>query len=117
MAITPEQQRSIDEDLLTQVNVDTVLKAAVIYQKHADDIDFAIAKANSELTLTPLGGDPISADAVLMFQPKIGAILDVHRAHAEELRAAVLALEGAARRYGYTEEQIARALRPDTLAP
>lgn len=110
MALTPEQERSINEDLLSQVNADNVLKAAQIYQRHADDIDYLLLKHKKDLVLQPCGDDPISADACRSFQPKIDHIVDTHRAHAEELRAAVAALERSAAAYGYTDQEIATAL-------
>lgn len=110
MALTPEQVRSINEDLLSQVTVDNVLKVAQAFQKHADDIEYVLLVHSKDLVLQPCGGDPISADACRRFQPKIDEIVATHRAHAEELRAAVAALERSAASYGYSDLEIASAL-------
>lgn len=109
MALTPEQERSINEDLLSQVNAENVLAAAALFQKQADDLRARLHGASQELQVGRCGGDPVSADAQRMFQARIDQIIRVHWAHHEELTAAVAALRAAARSYGHTDADIARA--------
>ncbi|OLM17685.1 hypothetical protein Ae707Ps1_1944c [Pseudonocardia sp. Ae707_Ps1] len=110
MSMTPEQQRSIAE-LVAQVHVDNVLQVAALLRKQADDIEEAITSNSQRLQVIACGGDPISRDARDSFQRKIDAIVDVHWAHHDELRAAVDALHATARGYGFTDADIERTFQ------
>lgn len=112
MPLTPEQHRSINEDLLSQINVDNVLKVAVVFQQHADEIEEILLRTRMDLVVGLCGDDPISAEARASFQAKVDHIRAVHEAHAEELRAAVAALRRSASTYGYTEREIVASLGP-----
>ena len=110
MPLSPEQQRSI-ADLVAQVSVDNVLQVSALLEKQADTMERTLLKADQDLRLEPLGGDPVSRDAVAQFQPKIRQIVDVHWAHCVELRGAVDALRRCAFDYGYTEADLEASLR------
>lgn len=102
MLLSPEQQHSIN-DLVAQVNLDNVLQVAALLRKQADAMEDALYAADQLLRLEPCGQDPVSLDAVALFQPKIRSILDVHWAHHDELRGAVDALRASALGYGFND--------------
>lgn len=116
MAVSPEQQRAID-DLISQVHVDNVLQVAAAFRRHADDIEHLLYTHGADLRLGRCGGDPISAYAQEAFQAKIDQVIAVHWAHAAELRAAGDALRASAHGYGYTDADLDSAFRDLTGTP
>lgn len=61
--------------------------------------------------IQPCADDPVSRDAVSVFQPKIGSIMATHHAYLTELFRARDALEAAAVGYGLVEADNVAALR------
>jgi hypothetical protein len=56
-------------------------------------------------------GDPVSGEAADAFNARISRVLEQCRRYAVALRAAGMSLDEVARRYGYTDAQIAASFR------
>ncbi|MEJ3652610.1 hypothetical protein WEH80_06470 [Actinomycetes bacterium KLBMP 9759] len=95
-------------DVALQVNRDNVLKAraALLAEaKRLDDVLDGHLRNYSGIGLC--GGDPVSADAQKAFNERIDALIEHCRTYNRDLREAAYALDDVARRYGYTDEEIA----------
>lgn len=95
------------ESLKLQVDRDTVLQARAALLSEALRLKQALRAHDSHIGLC--GGDPVSADARDAFNERISALLGHCRQYTDDLEAAALALEETARRYGYTDDQIAQS--------
>lgn len=96
---------------MTQVNRDNVLAVRSAIQQQAEDLQRCLQATMLDARVDPCGGDPISAEATPLFNTKIRQILKVHWNHLDELRSAVDRLGESARRYGFTEEQVAESFK------
>ncbi len=110
----PEHDPRFD-GLLTQVDTDNVLAVHAVLRRQADDLESALREAQQSLRIGRCGGDPVSADAEVMFNDKIAKVLDVHWRHQMEIDEAAGLLRMTALRYGNTDDDIERALTD--LAP
>ncbi|MDN5918015.1 MAG: hypothetical protein L0I76_23460 [Pseudonocardia sp.] len=119
-------QSSIDH-VLMQVDRDTVLKARAVLMQEADELEDAMTRATGGAPPTALPGrmgqpghgvwvgrcsdDPISGPAQISFNRKIDAVLEPCRQYIRDLRISGEQLGAAARRYGYTEDEIRDSFR------
>lgn len=124
-------QSSID-DVLTQVDRDTVLRARAVLMQEADDLEREMRKATEFPHSWPLPGrqgepgrgvwigrpadDPISGPAQISFNRKIDAMLQPCWQYIADLRTGGAQLGEAAKQYGYTETEVAESFR-STLGP
>ena len=93
--------------LLLQVDRDTVLQARNALLSEVERLRKSLI-INGHGRINELcGGDPISPYAKDAFNDRIDALMEGAHIYVDELALAVRALEDAARRYGYTEDQIA----------
>jgi hypothetical protein len=97
--------------LALQVNRDTVLKARAALLAEADRLDIELGKRRLGSEVGLCGGDPVSPEAASAFNERINALVMSCQAYNSELRAAAAALDGTARTYGFTDEQIAASYR------
>lgn len=102
---------------MTQVNRDNILQVRSVLKNQADTLGNALSDAQLSAVIGHCGRDPISNDATPMFNGKIADLLAVHWAHHRELTDAINTLDRTARAYGYTDEQIERALTALQAAP
>lgn len=119
-------QESVD-GVLMQVDRDTVLKARAVLMQEADDLEAAMLEATNQPRSWPLPGrqgepgrgvwigrpsdDPISGPAQISFNRKINAMLQPCWQYIWDLRTGGEQLGEAAKRYGYTEAEIADSFR------
>ncbi|MEQ3553259.1 hypothetical protein WIS52_22545 [Pseudonocardia nematodicida] len=108
MSLSSEQQRAID-DLVSQVDVESVLKVASLLRRQAEAIENELLTRGWDLQVGLCGKDPISEDARRAFQTKIDRIVATHWAHCVELHAAVDALRRNAEQYAFDDSQLEAA--------
>ncbi|RZT88221.1 hypothetical protein EV383_5159 [Pseudonocardia sediminis] len=117
----PALQSSVD-DVLMQVDRDTVLKARDVLLTEAAELDKQLSVVMKKPASTPLPGrmgepghgvwigrcsdDPVSGPAQLSFNTKIEAMLQPCSAYIADLRLAGEQLAEAARQYGHTDDAI-----------
>jgi hypothetical protein len=97
---------------MAQVGPENVLAVHAILAAQAEAMNAALSAADWMRDIPRCGDDPVSIDAKAAFQPKIDRILQVHRAHLDEVTEAVDRLREAALQYRYTDDDIAAALVP-----
>lgn len=109
---TPLTREQAIEHLVMQVTPDNVLAAHRAFQNHADELGDYLKRARRNMNFGPCGGDPVSADTMKSnsFAGKIDQLMKVHQDQQEELEAAANRLAEVARSYGYTDDDIARAM-------
>lgn len=99
---------------MLQVNVDNIM---VLYQKmddHVRQLQAGRGVTTHLRNLPPCADDPVSRDAVVVFQPKINSLVDTHVHYLNEVRAARDRLKEAAQEYGLIEDENAVTLKPTT---
>lgn len=100
------------EHLSMQVNRDTVLQARAALLAEADRLDFELSLIiNRGSGVGLCGGDPVSPEAQRSFNERIGALYAHCFSYNRDLREAAGRLDDTARRYGYTEDEIAASFR------
>ncbi|WP_232662935.1 WXG100 family type VII secretion target [Pseudonocardia sp. TRM90224] len=101
-------------DVALQVNRENVLKARAVLLAEADRLDDVIDNnLQHGLGIGLCGGDPVSKDAQKAFNERIDGLVQHCRTYNRDLREAAHALDDVARRYGYTEEEIAASFVSD----
>lgn len=98
--------------LRMQVDRDTVLQTRAALLGEAERLRLAIQRHGSYAHVGLCGGDPVSKDASAAFNERIGALIDRCWRYTVDLESAADTLSDIARRYGYTEDQIAASFRP-----
>ncbi|MFP5023252.1 hypothetical protein [Pseudonocardia phyllosphaerae] len=101
------------DSLMVQINPDNVLQAHAVFASHAEAILRQLVRASFWRRVDRPGDDPISVDAQRLFQDKIDTILDVHRAHYEEILEVARRLKEAALQYQFTEDEVTAVLKPE----
>lgn len=105
---------SVSDVLMLQVNADNII---VVYQQMDDHLRQMQAgrRVRGNLRNVPAcADDPVSLDAVVVFQPKINSLVDVHERYVDEVRDARDRLKQAAQEYGLIEDENAATLQPTT---
>jgi hypothetical protein len=96
------------EALALRVNRETVLQARAALLAEAERLDRELDLRHNTLSGVGLcGGDPVSPEAAKAFNERIGALVNDCRAYNRGLRASATALDATARKYGYTDDEIA----------
>lgn len=119
-------QESVD-GVLMQVDRDTVLRARAVLMQEADELEEAMREATAARPEMRLPGrmgspgqgvwvgrcsdDPISGPAQISFNRKIDAMLKPCWQYIYDLRTGGEQLAEAARRYGYTEDEVLASFR------
>jgi hypothetical protein len=97
---------------MVQIDAHNVLAVHALLAAQAEAMVVALRDANGLRAIPRCGDDVVSVDAQAAFQAKIDSILDIHQAHADEVREAADRLREAALQYRYTDDDIAAALVP-----
>ena len=102
------------------VNPGNVMAAAKIISSQAEALDVLHWDCRDRLSIDPPGGDEISKRMVDAWNDLLVSNEDSYSNRVDQyvvsLRSLVTQIEGAARSYGYTDEQIAAALGKTTSA-
>ncbi|WP_337830874.1 hypothetical protein [Pseudonocardia sp. TMWB2A] len=99
---------------MLQVNIENVMK---VYQRLNDQVRNLRSggqTADQLRIIPPCGQDPVSLDAVTVFQPKIDSITRTHTEYVTEVVEARDRLKSAAQEYGLIEDENAATLKPTT---
>lgn len=106
-----EPRGTITDALMLQINVDNVMR---VYSSMDDQVR-ALQKgrftADSLRRIPPCGDDPVSLDAVGVFQPKVDVVTGVHLDYLLEVVAARDRLKSAAQEYGLIEDENTATLK------
>lgn len=98
-----------------EVNHDNVLAAAKIIQSHVDLFDEKFVAHQPDLRVDPAGLDQISITLATQWNKRLLADDDSYavriRQYLDSLKNLVRKLEESARTYGYSDQEIAAALR------
>lgn len=98
--------------LALQVSRETVLAARAALLAEAERLDRELVERHRGHDVGRCGDDPVSPEAAIAFNERINALAENCFAYNRDLRAAAGALDGVARTYGFTDEQIAASFRP-----
>ncbi len=96
---------------MLQVNADNVMD---VYQRLDDRVRQMQARRRAMWNLRSMpacADDPVSVDAVVVFQPKINRIVDTHENYLNEMRDARDRLKQAAQEYGLIEDENTATLK------
>ncbi|WP_226354336.1 hypothetical protein [Pseudonocardia sp. ICBG601] len=99
---------------MTQVDVGNVM---AVYRRLDEQVQAMRTRRHGALNLKnvpPCGDDPVSIDAVTVFQPKIDSITKTHDDYVAEVAEARDRLKRAAQEYGLIEDENAATLKPTT---
>ena len=95
-----------------EVDRENVLKARAALLAEADRLDKLVTDEQGYGQGIGLcGGDPVSPEAAKAFNERIVALLEQCRRYNQDLREAAHALDATARRYGWTEDEIAASFQ------
>lgn len=106
-----EPRNSASDSLMLQVDVENVM---AVYQRLDEQVRALRTKRHDVLNLKnvpPCAEDPVSLDAVTVFQPKIDSITKIHAEYVTEIAEARDRLKRAAQEYGLLEQENERALK------
>ncbi|MFC5995996.1 hypothetical protein ACFQE5_17460 [Pseudonocardia hispaniensis] len=117
LASSRAQFQSAVDSLRMQVDRDTVLQARAALLEETLRLRRALLVHASDEGIGLCGGDPISPVAAQAFNERIGALLEHCRRYTDDLETAGHTLGEIARRYGHTEDDIARSFTIDTISP
>lgn len=105
------------DSLLLQIDIDNVMQAYRFFECQAHEMLEAQRRASALRDIPACAEDPISLDAVAVFQPKIDAIADVHAAYVTEILEARDRLREAAQQYGLIDAGTAGSFGSARSAP
>ncbi|WP_300017082.1 hypothetical protein [Pseudonocardia sp.] len=94
-----------------RVDRDNVLQLRAGILAEADRLAEDLRVAQRECRVGLCGGDPVSPEAAAAFNSRIDGWLQHCARYIEALRASARTLDDSARRYGYTETEIADSFR------
>lgn len=94
-----------------QVSRDNVLQARAVLLAEADRLDRHVEGCLKGGWIGICGNDPVSPEAAAAFNERIDALLNQCLRYNADLRAAAQALDATARRYGYSDGEIADSFR------
>lgn len=106
-----EPRGSISDALLLQINVDNVMDVYSRMDEQARVLQKGRFTADLLRKIPPCGDDPVSLDAVGVFQPKVDLITGVHLDYLLEVREARDRLKQAAQEYGLIEDENTATLK------
>jgi hypothetical protein len=95
------------ESLTLQVDRDTVLQARAALLGEALRLKDALRLGSVRQDVGLCGGDPVSADAAAAFNERIASLFAYCRSYVDDLERAGDVLGETARRYGFSETEIA----------
>lgn len=107
-------QGSASDSLMLQVDADSVLGVYRRMDEQVRSMQESRWTATRLRNLPACGDDPVSRDAVTVFQPKVDAIIRIHEGYLRELVDARERLKQAAQEYGLIENENAVTLKPTT---
>lgn len=112
----PSLAASLDH-LGMQVNPENVLQIRASLLGEADRLDALLHIYLLQLWVRAPAKDPVSIPTADLLNQKIGGLAEQYKAYVNALTAAGAVLEGTARAYGYTEQQVKDSFRPDKQGP
>jgi hypothetical protein len=98
---------SAAESLALQVNQDTVLQARSALLGEAQRLKDELKRYGAGISVGLCGGDPVSVDASTAFGERINGLMSQCDRYVTDLEQAGELLADTARRYGFTETEIA----------
>lgn len=104
-------QGNASDSLMLQINIDNV---ASVYQRMDEQVRTMQESrwiASRLRSLPPCGDDPVSRDAVTVFQPKVDTIVGTHENYLREVVDARDRLKQAAQEYGLIEDENTATLK------
>ncbi|MCK2239743.1 MULTISPECIES: hypothetical protein [unclassified Crossiella] len=101
--------------LKIKVERDQVLRALAIFQREGEDLQQELMKIEHKLRLPPCGGDPVSEDTAKAMTWKFVDAPDSYYKRylglAESFLETASQLRASARDYGFTDDDVANALK------
>lgn len=90
---------------MAQIDIDNVLQVKRLFDERVDAGRRALVNSVALRSMPPCADDPVSQDAVTVFQPKIDVIRKAHSDYVNELIEARNRLVEAVQEYGLTEDE------------
>ncbi|MBO4238749.1 hypothetical protein [Pseudonocardia alni] len=90
---------------MAQIDVDNVLQVKRLFDERVDAARRTLAGSAALRAMPPCADDPVSKDAVVVFQPKVDALRKTHSDYVNELIEARNRLVKAVEEYGLTEDE------------
>ncbi|MFE7199860.1 PE domain-containing protein [Pseudonocardia alni] len=103
---TNAEHAGVAEGLMTQISVESVMAVLALYSSRLVAAQAAVRTASDLRAIPACADDPVSQDARDLFQRKVDSIRDTHVDYVNELQKTCTDLQGAARAYGFTEDEI-----------
>lgn len=98
-------QGLVSDFFMAQIDADNVLQVKRLFDERVDAARRTLADSVALRAMPPCADDPVSKDAVVVFQPKVDVLRKTHSDYVNELIEARNRLAKAVEEYGLTEDE------------